>query len=395
MGWSEAMLPHLAREYLRYILPAKGLNRKCIVLDLDNTLWGGIIGEDGLGGIQLGADPPGNAFTLFQRALLTLWKRGILLAVCSKNSEAEALAVFDEHPDMVLRREHFAAYRINWDDKVQNICALAEELNIGLESLVFLDDNPVERARVRAALPQVLTPELPMDPSYYRSMLLDLPVFETLALTDEDRSRNRMYAEQQARRAHEARYAGNDALEEYFADLGIVVEISPASSLTLPRLAQLTRKTNQFNTTTRRYSEADLAEMLARGHRVYALRAGDRFGDYGVVGAAILVPSSSACWELDTLLLSCRAMGRGVESAMLAAAAREARRHGAEWLEGWIIPTARNEPVRRCYRDHGFILARDELDGRQLWRLELAGDCIPVPAWLTVREEGLAGAAVG
>jgi FkbH-like protein len=394
MGWSEAMLPYLAREYLRYIVPSKGLNRKCIMLDLDNTLWGGIVGEDGLGGIHIGPDAPGNAFALFQQALLTLWKRGILLAVCSKNVEAEALAVFDEHPDMVLRREHLAAHRINWQDKVENVRELAQELNIGLESLVFLDDNPVERARMRAALPEVLTPELPTDPSHYRSMLLDLPVFETLALTNEDRNRNRMYAEQQARRAHAARYAGADALGQYLADLGIVVGIAPASSLTLPRLAQLTRKTNQFNATTRRYGEADLAEMVARGHRVYAVRAGDRFGDYGVVGAAIVAPASSACWELDTLLLSCRAMGRGVESAMLAAVAGEARRHGAAWLEGWIVPTERNEPVRSCYRDHGFALAREDEDGRQLWRLDVACCDVPVPAWLSVREEGLACAAV-
>jgi FkbH-like protein len=385
MPWSESVLSRLSREYLRFIRAAKGLSRKCVVLDLDNTLWGGVVGEDGLAGIQLGAEAPGNAFVAFQRELERLWRRGILLAICSKNNPDDALPVFEHHPEMVLKLSHFAAQRINWQPKSQNIAEIARELNIGLDSLVFLDDNPVERAAVRAALPQVLTPELPTDPAEYRRALLEVAeVFDTLAVTAEDRDRNRLYVEQRARQeAQTAIQAGGSSLEDYLADLQIVVDIEPDTEVSLPRIAQLTGKTNQFNLTTRRYTEAEILQKKSEGWRVYSARVGDRFGDNGLTGVALVAPSRDT-WTIDSLLLSCRVMGRGVETAILAYLVDEARRAGATFLDAEYLPTPKNDVVRNLYRDHGFTQVGSG-DTATRWRLNLADSAIQAPPYLTVR----------
>ena len=389
MPWSEDALSGLSREYLRYIRAMRGLSRKCIVLDLDNTLWGGVIGEDGIAGIQLGSEAPGNAFVAFQRELEKLWRRGILLAICSKNNPADALPVFDQHPEMVLKLEHFAAQRINWQPKSENIKDIARELNIGLDSLVFLDDNPVERAAVHAALPEVLVPELPTDAADYRRALLEVAgVFDTLAVTAEDRDRNRLYAEQRARQeAQAAIQSSGSSLVDYLADLQITVDIEPDTEVTLPRIAQLTGKTNQFNLTTRRYTEAEILAKKQLGWRVYSARVGDRFGDNGLTGVALVAPSETT-WSIDTLLLSCRVMGRGVETSLLAHLADEARRAGATHLEGEYLPTAKNDVVRDLFRDHGFTLVSED-EQRALWRLDLANRAIEVPSYLTVRVASL------
>lgn len=388
IGWSESVLPGLAQEYLRYIKAYKGLSRKCIIVDLDNTLWGGVIGEDGLDGIQLGADAPGNAFVAFQQELEKLWRRGILLAICSKNNPDDALAVFNQHPGMVLQLSHFAAQRINWETKSSNIRAIADELNIGLDSLAFLDDNPVERAGVRAELPQVLVPELPTDPAHYRSALLNLNAFDSLALTEEDRNRNKFYAEQKSRQEYEEHYKNSTSLEDYLADLQMVVEIAPATGGTLPRIAQLTNKTNQFNLTTRRYSEAQISDMINRGDSVYSMRVKDRFGDNGLVGVAVIAPHEQERWEIDTLLLSCRVMGRGVETAFLSFIIAQARRNRIKRLQGWYLPTAKNSPVKAFYPDHHFTLVDQKPNGDQLWEMDLSTATITVPAWLTVCVDG-------
>ena len=385
MPWSEHVLASLSREYLRYIRAARGLSRKCIIFDLDNTVWGGVIGEDGIGRIQLGSDAPGNAFVAFQRELVRLWRRGVLLAACSKNNPEDVLPVFERHPEMILKSSHLAAQRINWQPKAANIREIARELNLGLDSLVFLDDNPVERAAVRAELPDVLVPELPTDPSGYRRALLELAaLFDTLALTAEDRQRTRLYAEQQARQAMLESVPTGGSLDGYLADLGMVVEIEPANDVTLPRIAQLTAKTNQFNLTTRRYTEADIAAFIARGWRVYTARVRDRFGDNGLTGVAIVVPDGEA-WSIDTLLLSCRVMGRGVETALLAQVADEARAAGARALVGDYVPTPKNSVVRGCYEAHGFAPLADTAEGTTSWRLDLVAQSIEVPAYLTVR----------
>jgi FkbH-like protein len=388
--WRETVHLGLAREYLRYVKPYRGLNRKCIVLDLDNTLWGGVVGEDGISGLQLGADAPGNAFVAFQRELERLWRRGVLLAVCSKNNIDDALPVFDSHPAMVLRREHIAASRINWQPKATNLREIAAELNIGLDSLVFFDDNPIERAAVRTELPEVLVPELPVDPAQYRAALLELDVFESLALTAEDRQRGRVYAEQAQRRDFEAS-TRDTSIEDYLAGLDMLVEIAPCGAATLSRIAQLTNKTNQFNLTTCRYSEADILALQAQGSDVFGMRVADRFGDNGLVGVAILHPLQDGSREIDTLLLSCRVMGRGVETALLSYLAQQARSTGASILRGRFQHTAKNEPARPCYARHGFKQVEQLANGSELWELDLAELDVAMPRWLRLQAPELVG----
>jgi FkbH-like protein len=287
----------------------------------------------------------------------------------------------------VSKSEHFAAKRINCQPKEVNIAEIARELNIGLDSLVFLDDNPVERAKVRAALPQVLTPEMPTDPAHYRRFLLELDVFDTLRLTEEDRKRNQMYAEQQARQAFEEKLGSSGSLDDYLAELQMVVEIEPANSLTLPRIAQLTGKTNQFNLTTRRYSEAQINEMQAQGVQVYGARVTDRFGDNGLTGVLIVKPKSDEVWEIDTLLLSCRVMGRGVETSLLAFLVEQAHRAGIAKIQGRFIPTAKNSPAEDCYRRHQFHELEHQEDNTTLWEIEVAEalTSLTTPTWLKVR----------
>jgi FkbH-like protein len=382
--WGERVLAGLAREYLRFVKPYKGLIRKCIVLDLDNTLWGGVIGEDGLEGIQIGTTAPGNAFRAFQRELERLWQRGILLAVCSKNNPEDALSVFAQHPDMVLKLSHFAAQRINWQSKPQNVREIAQELNIGLDSLVFLDDNPVERARMRAELPQVLTPELPTDPAYYRPALLDLGVFDALALTEEDLHRNRFYVEEKARQEFQSSFEATGSVEDYLASLEIRIEIAAANAVSMPRIAQLTSKTNQFNLTTRRYSEAQLDDLQAKGGVVYTARVKDRFGDNGLTGVIIATPKDAETWEIDNLLMSCRVLDRGVEASLVTQAGRLALSRGATALQGRFLPTTKNAPARDCYQRLGFTLIERDAGGNELWQLDVTSSLPSVAPWLTV-----------
>jgi FkbH-like protein len=355
LPFSEAFLPVLAAEYMRVIRPLKGLVRKCIVLDLDNTLWGGVIGEDGLEGITLGGnDAPGNAFYDFQLALDGLRRRGVLLALCSRNNPEDAWAAIDSHPHMVLRRHHFAASRVNWTDKASNIIDIARELNLGLDSFVFLDDNPAERALLRHHVPDVLTVDLPGDPSYYTETLLNLDVFESLGLTDEDRARGEMYLQAQARREFEQTSAASTDLTAHLESLEIAVTIERACSFAIPRIAQLVNKTNQFNLTTRRYTEAQVRAMSeSPASRVYAVRMADRFGDLGLTGVAI-VHTGSDTWVIDSFLLSCRILGRGIEDALLAHIIALARESGARILQGHFIPTAKNAPARGFYPGRGF-----------------------------------------
>ena len=387
IGIGEGALGALADEYLRFIKPLKGRARKCLVLDLDNTLWGGVVGEDGPHGIALGQEAPGNAYRAFQEAILALAKRGVILAIVSKNNEADAMEVLEHHPDMVLRPQHFAALRINWIDKATNLRSIAEELNIGLDSLVFVDDNPAECALVRERLPEVLTVELPDDPARYRAMLLSLTDFESLTLTEEDRQRGQLYAQRRERQKWEAAHEPEGAgLGDYLADLGLVVELAEADEFAIPRVAQLMGKTNQFNVTTRRHGEAAVRAFAAAEHaRVYSARVRDRFGDHGLVGVAILTreEDNTAVWEIDSLLLSCRVLGRGVETALLSALAAEARSQGGTILRGIFIPTAKNTPAREVYGSHGFVRV-GEREGGEVWELDLRTSDVALPTWLTL-----------
>jgi FkbH-like protein len=375
---ASANLLHLAAEWLRFLHPLSGKVAKCVAVDLDNTLWGGVVGEEGINGIRLGAEYPGAAYQELQRALLDLSRRGILLAVCSKNNPADAMEALSGHPGMRLQPQDFAAMRINWNEKAQNLREIAAELNIGLDTIAFLDDNPVERQQVREGTPEVIVIHLPQDPMGYAQAVRDCPWFERLTLSDEDRRRGEFYAAQRERVELERSVTSR---EDFYRSLEQVAEIAPVSAQTLARVSQLTQKTNQFNLTTRRYTEQQIAEMAANsGWRVWSLRVTDRYADNGLVGVAVTKVDGKVC-EIDSFLMSCRVIGRTLETALLARVAAEARKQGADVLQGWFLPTRKNAPAADFYRDHGFEVADTATEGT-LWRLDLREREIHTPEWI-------------
>jgi FkbH-like protein len=368
----------MAREWTRYLAPLAGKIAKAVALDLDNTLWGGVIGEDGISGIQLGPEYPGAAYSELQRVLHNLTRRGILLAACSKNNPDDALEALKTHPGMLLHPEHFACLRINWNEKSRNLREIAAELDIGLDSIAFLDDNPVERQQVREQAPEVIVPELPKDPMTWARLVETFPAFERLAVSEEDRRRTTYYAAERQRAELEQTAASR---EDFFRSLDQRAEIAPVDSFTLARVSQLTQKTNQFNLTTRRYTEQQIAEMAARpGWQVLSIKVMDRYADNGIVGVAITRNQGTVC-EIDTFLLSCRVIGRTVETALLAHLADEARSRGAQRLEGWFLPTKKNAPAKNFYRENGFRLL-SETEAGQLWGLDLANAMLRCPEWV-------------
>jgi FkbH-like protein len=374
-------LPSLAREWVRFLHPLTGRICKCLAVDLDNTLWGGVIGEDGMDGIKLDSGPHGFAWQSLQRALLDLHARGVILAIASKNNPAEATEAIEKHPGMLLRMHHFAAVRINWNDKATSLREIAAELNIGIDSIAFLDDNPVERAWVRGQLPDVTVIELPDDPIRYADAVREAPVFERLSLTEEDRSRGRMYAEQRMRTELQS---STTSLEDFYRSLDMVVEIAPVTAATLSRTAQLTQKTNQFNLTTRRYTEQQIADFAADpACKVYTMKVVDRMGDNGLVGVAITRDAGDVA-EVDSFLMSCRVIGRTVETALLSHIAEEARGRGRQTLRGWYAPTKKNAPCKEFYSSHGFRREVTEGDATQ-WELDLAHARLSCPPWIDLR----------
>jgi FkbH-like protein len=385
MRHTDPALRELARVSMRYVKPLKGLTRKCVVLDLDGTLWGGVVGELGPDGIQLGPTAPGIEYVDFQEALLNLTKRGVLLAVCSKNNPDDVLPVLRDHKHMVLREEHFSAMRINWRNKAENLAELAGELNIGLDALVFVDDNPVERELVRQVLPEVLVVDLPRDASQYRSTLEDLTDFELLAVTREDELRVSQY---QANRRRQALEQASGSLGEYLRSLEIRAEIGRAQPHHVSRLVQMFNKTNQFNTTTRRYQTPDVERLVASAdHQVYVLDVADRFGEHGLVGTAVVRQEGDA-WVIDNVLLSCRVMGLSVETAILAQIHAAAVGHDVRRLVGEFIPTRKNAPCADFFQRHGFRADADT-GGTQRWVLDPGVERIESPSWITVKVAGI------
>lgn len=373
----DALVP-LAEEWLRFLHPLTGRLCKALVVDLDNTLWGGVIGEDGMQGIQVGPEYPGAGYRALQQVMLDFYHRGILLAVCSKNNPDDAQEALADHPGMLLRPGHFAALRINWMDKAQNLREIAAELNVGLDALAFLDDNPVEREHVRRELPEVTVIELPPDAMQFADVLRRQPVFERLAVTSDDRERGRYYGEQRLRSELEQ---GAGSLEQFYHSLRQELEIAPVTAGSVARVAQLTQKTNQFNLTTRRYSEAQIADFAASPDwRVYSVNVRDRFGDNGLVGVVIARREGGA-WDIDTFLLSCRVIGRTVETGILAFLIQEARSHGIRQLRGWFLPTKKNAPACDFYPKHGFAMVTSSGEGT-VWSLDLTGAALACPAWL-------------
>ena len=375
LPFAQRFTPLFAEQVARVLAAMRGLARKCLVLDLDNTLWGGVIGDDGLDGIKLGqGSAVGEAFLEIQRTALALRQRGIVLAVSSKNDDAVARKPFREHPDMLLKEGDVTIFQANWHDKARNIKTIAEKLNLGTDSLVFLDDNPAEREQVRQVLPEVAVPELPADPALYARTLLAAGYFDAVGFSVEDGMRAAMYAENAARVELE-QTAGN--LDDYLASLAMRIDFRPFDSVGRSRIAQLINKSNQFNLTTRRYTEAEVAEM-GEDDRLLTLqvRLIDRFGDNGMISVVICRPVEAGIFEVDTWLMSCRVLGRRVEQAVLREIARRAGTKGITALLGRYIPSDRNAMVADHYAKLGFQPVGGEA-GETLWRLALA-DLAPV-----------------
>ncbi|MGA2399065.1 MAG: HAD-IIIC family phosphatase [Steroidobacteraceae bacterium] len=324
--------------------------KKCLVVDCDNTLWGGIIGEDGLEGIALGEDFPGSAFRDFQQQLLTLRSQGVMLAICSKNNESDVWEVFERHDGMVLKREHFVAHRINWQDKAANIEQIAEELNIGLDSLVFVDDSPTEIAFVSNNLPMVTCIQVPNDVARFPLSFNSFRLFDRERISEEDGVRSDMMLQERGRKALGASLTS----EEFARALELSVDFFDVQAEHVTRVTQLINKTNQFNLTTRRRTAGEVSNLCeTAGVKIFAWRVADRFGDYGLVGVVILQRAGDSI-DIDTFLMSCRVLGRGVEDAVFAAIADYAALQNATKLRGQYVPTNKNSLVADLYRDHGF-----------------------------------------
>ncbi len=368
----------------RLIAAKQGRSAKCLVLDLDNTLWGGVIGDDGLEGIVIGqGSASGEAFVAFQEYARELSRRGVILAVCSKNDEPNALEPFEKHPEMLLKRIDIASFVANWSDKAANIRQIAAELNIGLDSLVFIDDNPFERNLVRQELPMVAVPEVGEDPSGFITAIADAGYFEALAVTEEDRERTAQYQENKAR---EALKASTTDLNSYLRGLEMQLLWRPFDRIGLPQIVQLINKSNQFNLTTRRYTEEEiLAVMDDPAAFGLQLRLLDRFGDNGIIAIIIGRLRNTADLEIDTWLMSCRVLGRQVEPTTLKLIAEQAKNLGARRLLGEYIPTKKNGMVKDHYPRLGFTVMETTDQGGSRALLDLAA-FTPTPTFIHVTQ---------
>jgi FkbH-like protein len=397
-AWHDAALWHRSKQEVtlraapaygelvaRLVAARAGRSYKCLVLDLDNTLWGGVIGDDGMDGIVIGQGSPlGEGFVAVQEYARELARRGIILAVSSKNDEANALEPFERHPDMVLRRADIACFRANWNDKASNIRAIAQELNIGLDALVFLDDNPFEREFVRTELPMVAVPEVPDDPAMVPAVLADAGFFESLGITAEDRERTAQYQENVARA--QLRSESSD-LEGYLRGLDMRMVWRRFDRMGLPRIVQLINKTNQFNLTTRRYTEQEVAAVMtdpaAFGLQIRLL---DRFGDNGIIAIVIGRLGADGVCGIDTWLMSCRVLGRQVEQATLNLVAATAAAMGADRLRGFYVPSAKNAMVKEHYAKLGFAPVSSDDSGASIAELALPGFAPPATFIALVNE---------
>ena len=346
-----------------------GLSRKCLVLDLDNTLWGGVVGDDGVGGIRVGqGDAEGEAFLSFQRYVKALKMRGVILAICSKNNEQTAREVFEKHPDMVLRLDDISCFVANWNDKATNIRSIAQRLNIGLDSLVFLDDNPSERSIVRRMVPEVAVPEVSGDPIDFIDVLERHQYFQVATLGVEDFKRTEYYRANEQRGEIEASLGG---LEDFLRSLEMTAIIGPIQAATLERSTQLINKSNQFNLTTRRRSVAEVMTLTQKPDWVtVTISLADRFGDNGLI-SVVLGYVQGDVLEIDTWLMSCRVLKRGVERFMLNYLCEFASACGLSYIRGEYIPTQKNDLVRGHYSELGFHNVQKEPNGRTIWELPL------------------------
>jgi FkbH-like protein len=371
-SFSDELIPLYADHVARKVAAIRGKSGKVLVLDLDNTVWGGVIGDDGLEGIRIAqGDSAGEAHLAVQRLALDLRQRGIVLAVSSKNMDEVARTPFENHPEMLLKLEHIAVFQANWNDKATNIQAIAEELSLGLDSMVFLDDNPVERGLVRKLLPQVAVPELPEDPAYYARTLAAGGYFEAVAFANEDLKRAGFYQDNAKRASLQKQIGGVDA---YLASLDMTITFQPFDATGRARIVQLINKSNQYNLTTRRYTDPEVSEAESDPD-VFTLqvRLADIFGDNGMISVVICRPGQPGVWEIDTWLMSCRVLGRKVEHMVLREILEHARAAGILKLVATYLPTNRNNLVVDHYARLGFTQIGEEDSGLTRWELIVEG----------------------
>ncbi len=365
--FSEGFMAILARKITSHFRAYKGLTRKCLVLDCDNTLWGGIIGEDGIDGIALGPDSPGREFVDFQRAILELYNQGVILAINSKNNFDDVMEVLRNHPHMLLREKHFADIQANWNDKPSNMTQIAKELNIAIDSFVFLDDNPAERSMMRQMLPEICTVELPDNPCLYTQTLRQSNEFAKANITPDDLKRGQVYAAQKQRSKAQKRCSN---LDEFLKSLEMAATIHKAEDADIERVSQLTQRTNQFNLTTKRYSQAQITDMLADDSKsVYVLKLKDKFGDNGTVGLAIIAKDAGN-WRIDTFLMSCRVIGRGAEDALLNEILTDAASENISNICAEYIRTAKNELVYGFWEKMNFEEVKSNKDS-SAWQFDM------------------------
>ena len=352
MALSIEILPYTAKAVVDVIKAISGSIKKCVILDLDNTLWGGVIGDDGLGGIQIGELGAGHAFSDFQAYFLELKKRGIILAVCSKNNEDTAKEPFNSHPEMVLRLSDIAVFVANWEDKASNIKYIKETLNLGYDSFVFIDDNPFERNLVKSVLPDVTVPDMPEDPALYLSYIRSLNLFETASYSSEDIGRTEQYQAEIGRKSLEASYSN---IDDYLKSLEMQAEAKVFDEFHYSRIAQLTQRSNQFNLRTIRYTEADI-EKISKDNNYLTIyfTLKDKFGDHGLISVVIMKKIDNETLFIDTWLMSCRVLKRSMEEFIVNTIIDTARKNGYKTVQGEYIKTPKNAMVEKIYEKLGF-----------------------------------------
>lgn len=385
--WSMARIPY-APEFSDILIECvintykslQGKNAKVLVLDLDNTLWGGVIGDDGLSGIQLGSDYPGNIYVAVQYVVKALSQNGVVLALCSKNTDSIALDAINSHPYMVLRQEDFIVTKINWYSKSDNIKEIANEIGVDLSAVCFIDDSPYEREEVRTNLPDVIVPELPEDVAEYADFIARLPCFTRLSLTQADKERTQRYHVRKKVLSEQSKFSSKN---DYLKSLDMKVDVSPISQKNKSRLLQLIAKTNQFNTTTHRHTEADLSHLMSNGAEVFAISLRDKYSEQDIIGVIILYSRVKNTLEIESFILSCRVLGRGIETGVLAWVYEYAKQHGYDRLCGIFTHTERNKPAATLYTDHNFIC---DSDGKT-YILDMNCSTLSYPDWLEVSDD--------
>lgn len=353
----------LADNLIGKAVAVSGATKKCLVVDLDNTLWDGVVGEDGLDGIKPNRE--------LQKHILNLYDQGAVLAINSKNNFNDAMEVFEKHPDMILRKNHFAAWRINWQDKSLNINELADELMLGSDSFVFVDDSPFEQNILAANCPEVAV----LNPQN----LKDYSGFSKLKITEEDTRRGQMYVEERTRKELQSSLG---KVEDFLQQLNLEVSIKPVEDSAIARASQLTQKTNQFNLTTRRYSEEQIKNFLSDDGKIWTIQAKDRFGDYGIIGLAMLRQNEKT-WQIENFLMSCRVLGRGLENAFLTFVLEQAKNHGAAEVAGEFIPTAKNKLCEPFYKSCDFKFVENK-DNRYVYKYDLRAGKLVYPKFITL-----------